>query len=176
MPSRADFDEAMAGARTPVERLKVLGAFLTRAVGRRGTIVVGGGSAVAVLSDGRSSSADIDVVGPRGLIEAVLRRWGFDRERGDGRIYWTRRDTPLLVDIIHPDPWAGHGRSAVPILISTRYGQLRVSAVEDLIARRLVSWSRGGGSALLAQAVDLYHRFHDRIDVECAGKASSSTG
>ena len=153
----------MVSAAGPAGKVETFGALLGNAVGTRNRVVIAGGSAATVYTGGEYVSGDIDVVGPRHAIEAVLKRWGFSPETdSDGRVYWSRNDLALFVDIIHRR--AGHGRGGRPLVVRTPYGPVYISAVEDYRPRRLVFWSRGGKPELLAQAVDLYQRRREKLD------------
>jgi len=155
----------MASVAGPTDKIESFGALLSRDVGARARVVIAGGSAATVYTGGGYISGDIDVVGPRPLIEAVLKRWGFVPEADtDGRVYWSRDDLGLFVDILHRT--GGPGRGGRPLVLRTRYGPVRISAVEDVIVRRLVFWSRDGHPELLVQAVDLYKSRRDRLDLE----------
>ncbi len=166
MPRKRAFDSAIRSAPGLAEKTELFGAFLTRSVGERPPPIITGGSAVAILTSGRFVSGDIDVVGRRERIEPVLRRWGFTSENDpDGRVYWTRADLGLFVDILHRT--AGRGRSGTPRRIETSAGPVWVTAVEDLLIGRLVRWSRGGAGAdeMMDQAVELFVRSENALDL-----------
>jgi hypothetical protein len=167
MLTKAEFDEALRPVSNRGERIATFGALLARESRLGSKLVVAGGSAIMVYSQGRYSSDDIDLVGEKRRIVPVLRRWGFTPEEDpDGRVYWRRDDLALAVDIIARPGRVGSGTSGPARTIMTREGPVRVSAVEDLIVRRLVFWSRGGRPELIDQAVGLLVEHGDEVDLE----------
>jgi len=166
MRSKAEFDEILKAIRDPTSRIETFGALLAKDSGLGPRLVLAGGSAISIYSHGRFTSGDVDVVGEKGRIVPVLKRWGFaPAEDPDGRVYWTRADLELVIDILHRSPSSGSGRSGRLRTIMTDYGPVRASAIEDLIVRRLVFWSRDGKAALLDQAVALFIENREEIDI-----------
>ncbi|MGA7846082.1 MAG: hypothetical protein WCB18_03215 [Thermoplasmata archaeon] len=167
MRAKAEFDATISKVSDPARRIATFGAMLAKDSGLGSRLVIAGGSAITVYSHGQFTSEDVDVVGERSRISPVLKRWGFRLEEGeDGRPYWRRDDLGLLVDIIHRSESSGSGRSGVPRTFKTTEGPVRASAVEDLVVRRLVFWSRSGKSSLLEQAVLLFAENRDEIDLD----------
>ncbi|HEV2166699.1 MAG TPA: hypothetical protein VGS23_06990 [Thermoplasmata archaeon] len=168
MLTRAKFDEALGWSSEPGKRIAVFGALLAHETGLGPGLVITGGSAMTIYSENRISSDDVDVVGDRRKITPILKRWGFTPEEDpdDGRVYWRRDDLSLAVDIIHRSGKAGPGRPGSPQMISTGSGIVYVAAVEDLIVRRLVFWSREGNPKLLDHAVLLFFEYRSEIDLE----------
>lgn len=165
MRPKTQFDRILGAISDPVERIQTLGALLAKDSGLGSRLVIAGGSAISIYSEGRYVSEDIDVVGGKERIAPVLERWGFAPVNDpDGRVYWARADLGLLVDIVHRSAGKGSGRSGRPRTIVTDYGPVQVSAVEDLIVRRLVLWSRYGKPELIDQAVALYTSNRDEVD------------
>ncbi|MGI0133219.1 MAG: hypothetical protein ACREDK_09090 [Thermoplasmata archaeon] len=163
MLSKREFDSAMATAAGPVEKVMVFGAVLARATRPGPVPVVVGGSAITVITGGWCVSGDIDVVGPSVRIVPVLQRWGFRLEPDpDGRRYGVRREFGLVVDVLHRA--SGSGRSGPLRTFQTMYGPVRVSAIEDLIVRRLVFWQREGRTEYMDQAVMLRAKAGRRLD------------
>ncbi|MGB6500288.1 MAG: hypothetical protein WBG19_02650 [Thermoplasmata archaeon] len=166
MLSKSEFDGILGPIADPTAKIQTLGALLAKNSGMGSRLVIAGGSAISIYSHGRYTSGDIDVVGDKARIAPILRRWGFaSAEDPDGRVYWTREDLGLVIDIIHRSPSTGSGRSGRLRKIVTDYGPVSVSAVEDLIVRRLVFWSRDGKPELMDQAVALYVENREEIDV-----------
>ncbi len=167
MRTKSEFDAVIGEIRDPAQKIATFGAMLAKDSGLGPKLVITGGSAITVYSHGQFTSEDVDVVGERSRITPVLKRWGFRREEGeDGRPYWRHDDLGLLVDIIHRSESSGSGRSGVPHTFKTAQGPLRASAVEDLVVRRLVFWSRSGKHGLLDQAVILFAENRDDIDID----------
>jgi hypothetical protein len=166
MRSKAEFDRILRATRSLTARIETFGALLAEDSGLGSRLVLAGGSAISIYSHGRFTSGDVDIVGDKGRIVPVLRGWGFAPvEDPDGRVYWTRPDLGLVVDILHRSPRSGSGRSGRLRTIVTDYGPVRVSAIEDLIVRRLVFWSRDGKTELMDQAVALYFENREEIDI-----------
>jgi hypothetical protein len=167
MRSKAEFDATIEKVRDPAKRIATFGAMLAKDSGLGSRLIIAGGSAITVYSHGQFTSEDVDIVGERSRIGPVLKRWGFRLERGEvGRPYWRRDDLGLLVDIIHRSESSGSGRAGVPRTFKTTEGPVRASAVEDLIVRRLVFWSRSGTSGLLTQATVLFAENQGEIDLD----------
>lgn len=162
--TRRAFDEAMASSSEPHERVAAFGALLGRAVGPGISVVVAGGSAISIWTQGRYVSGDIDIVGRKSRIVPVLRSWGFGLEQEGARSYWVRGDFGLAVDVIDRDDYVGFSEGL--LRIETPYGPVLVAAVEDLIVRRLVFWTREGKPELLDQAVMLFSESRSDLDRE----------
>ena len=148
-----EFDKVIGLAPRHENRVAWFGALLQRESRARVEIVEG--SAIELyLTSADYVSQDIDVVSRRDRVTPVLRRWGFQQVKGRSqRTYWFKRDLGL-VDIV------GEGdRSGLrPHRIQTPYGPVLVSAVEPLIARRLVRSHREKSPEFYRQAVRLAKR------------------
>lgn len=148
-----EFDRVIAPARKHEDRIAWFGALLQKESGALVEIV--GDSAIELyLTSADYVSQDIDMVGRRDRVTPVLRRWGFRQVEGRSqRVYWFKRALGL-VDIV------GEGdRSGLqPRRIQTPYGPVLVSAVEPLIARRLIRSHREKSPELYRQAVRLATR------------------
>jgi hypothetical protein len=167
MLTKARFDSIILAVQDRALRVATFGALLAKESGLGSKIVIAGGSAFAVYSHGQFTSEDVNVVGERSRISPVLKRWGFRPEEDeDGRVYWRRDDLGLLIDIIHRAGTSGSGGSGITRKIMTSQGAVRVSAVEDLIVRRLVFWSRDGTPQLLEQATLLFAENREGIDID----------
>jgi hypothetical protein len=166
MLSRQAFDRAILATSDPATRIETFGALLAKA--SRTKPIIAGGSAITIYTSGRHTSDDIDVVGEKARLVPVLEKWGFAPEEDpeDHRVYWNREDLGLSIDIVHRSPGSGSGRSGVPRTIETSHGPVRASALEDVIVRRLVFWSRSGKPVLMDQAVVVFRSHEDDIDLE----------
>lgn len=164
MVTRAELETALRRVRTPGEKVAVFGALLARESKLGDRLVVVGGSAISVYTGGAYVSEDVDVVGKRSRLAPVLQRWGFKPSEGRSRGYWIRDDLGLLVDIIDRADYVGLPQATRTQV--TRYGPVRVAAVEDLIIRRLVFAKRQRSSELVDQAVLLWVRFGVELDTE----------
>lgn len=128
MVDRSEAERAIASARSKSERIEFLGALLRRATGNE-TIIVGG-SAVEVLTAGRTASQDIDVVTLRDPAIETLLSWGFKRT---GRVF-RRPDWEMDIDIVGPQFTGSRLRVR---RIETPYGPVDIAGPEDLIVKRL---------------------------------------
>lgn len=146
----AEFDEIIASAAKHEDRLAWFAALLAKEARARVEIV--GGSAIEIyLSSADYISQDVDLVGARDRIAPVLRRWRFRQVEGRSRrVYWFK-EAIGLVDIVAPGDRSG----LRPRRLETPYGPLLVSAVEPLIARRLLRAHREKSDDLFGQAVRL---------------------
>ncbi|MGC2288713.1 MAG: hypothetical protein WA688_02500 [Thermoplasmata archaeon] len=145
-----EFASIIASAPTLEERIAWFGALLGGEC--KTDIEIVGGSAIEIyLSSANYVSQDIDLVGPKDVIEPVLRKWGFRRVEGRShRVYWF--DSVLgLVDVVG----IGDRSGLRPHGMETPYGPVLVSAVEPLIVRRLMRAHREESNALYLQAVQL---------------------
>lgn len=123
-------------------------------------VIVVGGSAITVLSEGRYVSSDIDIrVGPPG-VDRVLKRWGFTKE---GRHYF-RDDLGLFIDIVGTE-YTGDPYRAQELM--TPYGAVSVAAVEDLIVKRLAAakhWPGPEAREEIEQARTLWLLYEEELD------------
>lgn len=164
MRSSKDLVQALSKARTHGERVALLGALLAKDSGLGDTLVIVGGSALSVYTHGAYVSKDIDIVGVAKRLAPTLRRWGFHRKVRQGRGYWVRDDLGLLIDVIDRQDYVGLNDATR--VEETRFGPVRIAAVEDLIIRRLVFAKRTRRRELLDQATLLWIRFGSELDVE----------
>jgi hypothetical protein len=93
-------------------------------------IVVVGGSAIELYTEGSYVSGDIDICAPREPLATALAAWGFKRPGRE----WARLDWRVVLDIVGRFPSGSMRHTRV---LDTPYGSVRVGAVEDLIVRRL---------------------------------------
>jgi hypothetical protein len=148
--NRREFDRVLRSAPTPEERIAWFGALLAKE--SKTDIEIVGGSAIEIyLSSAHYVSQDIDLVGSKLRIGPVLRKWGFRELAGRShRVYWFKAALGL-VDVVG----AGDRSGLPPRRIKTPHGPVSISAVEPLIARRLMRAHREESSALYRQAVEL---------------------
>jgi hypothetical protein len=153
-----EFDQIVRRATTQEMRVAWFGALLSRAT--ESAIVIVGGSAIQIYTEGRYVSQDIDVVGPKGRISSTLRRWGFKHESGRSRrTYWVKRPVGL-VDLVGTSL-----KSNLPIrTLQTPYGSVSLGPLEDLITRRLMRAGREQSKELFQEAVLLASRYNDTLD------------
>jgi hypothetical protein len=167
MLSREAFDKAIRTVSDPATKIATFGALLSKASGLGARLTIVGGSAITVYAGSRFVSEDVDVVGEKMRIVPVLRTWEFKSQTdADGRVYWGRDDLGLFVDIVHRRMSSGSQRSGRARTFVTAEGPVRVSAVENLIVRRLAFWSREGKPGLIDQAIVLYAENKDDLDME----------
>lgn len=95
-------------------------------------MVIVGGSAIEVLTQGGYVSGDVDIVGDPQRIVRTLEEWGFARS---GRM-WGHPALDLMVDAVG-DRYTGDRRLLQEV--ATPFGPVLVAAAEDLIVKRLVS-------------------------------------
>ena len=93
-------------------------------------LVVVGGSAIEIYTEGAYVSGDIDICAPRDAIASVLKRWGFKQPGRE----WARLDWKIVLDVVGPRP---SGSMRLTRVIETPYGPVRVGSIEDLILGRL---------------------------------------
>jgi hypothetical protein len=160
MIDRAEFESTLGHTQRTDERFALLGALLAKESGLGDRLVIEGGSAITIYTNGEYVSGDFDVVGGKTKIVPVLRRWGF---HCDGR-YWRRDDLGLMVE---PGRARYVGNLARVARFDTPAGPVRLAAPEDLIVRRLV-YAKGQHGAKSRKALDeavlLWNRFQDSID------------
>lgn len=121
----------MRTARDSGRRVALFGALLARETALEDRLVLVGGLAIAVYTEGAYVSEDVDVVGGRTRIGAALRRWGFEWDAP----YWRRDDLRLLVQPAR-DRYVGNSNGLTTL--QTSHGPVTLAAIEDLLVRRLV--------------------------------------
>ena len=128
MVDRSEAERAFLSARSRSERIEFLGALLGRATGNE--VIVVGGSAVEVLTAGRTASLDIDVVTPRDAAIKVIQSWGFEPS---GKVF-RRSDWEVDIDLVGARFTGSRSRVR---RIETAYGPVHIAGPEDLIIKRL---------------------------------------
>jgi len=160
MVDRREFDRWVGRAQRTDERFALLGALLAKETRLGDRLVIVGGSAITIYTNGEYVSGDFDVVGGKAKIVPVLRGWGF---RSDGR-YWRRDDLGLAVE---PGRSRYFGNAKGLSRFETPAGPVRLAAPEDLIVRRLV-YAKGEHGVKSRKALDeavlLWNRFEDSVD------------
>jgi len=153
------FDQIIASAPKPEDRIAWFGALLAKA--SRTEVEIVGGSAIEIyLSSATYISQDVDLVGRKDRMTPVLSRWKFRRVEGRShRVYWVKKEIGL-VDIVG----AGDRSGLRPRKLETPYGPVLVAAVEPLIVRRLTRARREKSEELYRQAVKLAK--HEKLDWE----------
>jgi hypothetical protein len=164
MVTRREFEAALAATRLPGERVAIMGALLAHDSGLGGRLVVVGGSAISIYTEGAYVSKAIDIVGRADRLAPVLKRWGFTLQARGPRGYWTRQDLGILVDVIDRADYVGLVEATRTQ--ATAHGPVRVAAIEDLIVRRLIFAKRDQNVELLDQAALLWVRFGRELDME----------
>lgn len=121
-------------------------------------LIVVGGSAIEVYTEGKYTSGDVDIVSSRGdALRRVLVSWEFRRT---GRV-WQNEAWGLVVDLVKP-PYTGSLDHTT--VSNTPFGQVRLAALEDLIVKRLMStrfWKVPGDRL---HALMLAEKFYSSLD------------
>jgi hypothetical protein len=103
-------------------------------------LIVVGGSAIEIYTEGAYVSGDIDICAPRETIASVLTAWGFKQPGRE----WARLDWKIVVDVVAPRV---SGSMRLSRVLETPYGVVRVGSIEDLLIRRLALvkfWNESG--------------------------------
>ena len=160
--NEAEFDREISFAEDRATALSLFGSLLAKESGLNERLVVVGGSAIQIYTEGWYVSEDVDLVGDRTRIIPVLRRWGFvEREGRARRVYWFKESIGY-VDLVGTED-----RSGLPTqVVDSPSGPLRLAPVEALVIRRLVLHSRTGSEAYFEQAERLARLFPHSIDWE----------
>lgn len=168
---RAAVAEILRSQRDPATRHLHFCALLSRELGGPGPqLIVVGGSAIELYTEGEYVSGDIDVVGDRAHIERVLRDWGFDHRNRE----WYSKEWKLAVDIVNDLTGMTGSRSRVRTLV-TEFGPVQLAAVEDLIVKRLTSAKYWSIPSDREHAAILARRYSDELDrdyISWAAKAA----
>lgn len=131
MRSADEIGRILAAQSNRSQKTLFFSALLAAEADNPGMVVVGG-SAIEIYTQGAYVSGDIDVVGDRPRLLRVLENWGFKKE---GRI-WHHTGWALVVDVPSLEY---HGSFDRTRLVSTPFGGVRLAAVEDLLVSRLIS-------------------------------------
>lgn len=131
MRATEEVQSILRGIKEADRRILYFAALLRNAAGLGpDDLVVVGGSAMEIYTEGAYVSGDIDICAPRDAIATVLARWGFKKTGRE----WARLDWKIVLDVV--GPWV-NGSMRLSRVIDTPYGPVRVGAIEDLIVGRL---------------------------------------
>jgi hypothetical protein len=160
MPAYERVKRVVLGTEDPTERKIRLMALLTSSLpkNRRPPVLVGG-SAIEVYLDGTLRTGDMDVVYDVKALEKVLRSWHF--VLGGGLRAWANEELGLAVDMVGDD-YAGSIEKVTTI--TTDYGPAVITAIEDLVVKRLTSAKFWRARTDVEQAYLLARAHYDRID------------
>jgi hypothetical protein len=167
----AEFQAVLRDETEPYLRDRAFGALLAKESGlgsRRMAIV--GGSALEIYTTGDYVSQDIDVVAEdSGKVEGVLQSWGF-RKKG---VYWQHPDFAKSVQIVGRFDSGSRQRS---VIVSTKYGTLRLASMEDIIWKRTYEARGWNRPEALDEAALLVRRYFDRLDWEYILRRANENG
>jgi hypothetical protein len=158
-----EFGAAVRSERTEARMIRAFAALLGResGLGSEGLTVVGG-SALEIYTEGAYVSQDVDLLAEgRVQVEKVLRRWGF-RSKG---VCWVGSALPLSVQIVGRYDSGSRPRNRI---LSTRYGQVRLASLEDIVVKRLIEARHWNRREALAEAALSAERVGARMDWEYA--------
>ncbi|HLF07205.1 MAG TPA: hypothetical protein VI893_08560 [Thermoplasmata archaeon] len=141
------------------DRRLMFSALLARESGLSGSdFIVVGGSAIEIYTRGAYVSGDIDLIAKdEKSVHRVLQRWGFERP---GRL-WIRQDWGIAVDVVRS--WY-RGDVSRTREVTTKYGNIRLAAVEDLLVTRLAAFKHWKVKEALEEAVKLITLFAATVD------------
>ena len=157
-----DADEFRAAIRSegqPYLQLRAFAAMLATetGLGPDGLTVVGG-SALEIYTTGDYVSDDVDlIVEDRERVAEVLRSWGF-KSKG---MYWTSPDFRPAVQIVGR---YDSGSRRLSQVVSTRYGSVRLAAIEDIVIKRLIEARHWRRPEALAEAMLAVSRYGPDLD------------
>ena len=131
MTTPREVESILARAKGDDRRILYFAALLRREAGLGpDDMVVVGGSAMEIYTEGAYVSGDIDICAPRDPTVSVLTAWGFKKP---GREL-VRLDWKIVLDIVGPRV---SGSMRLSRVAETPYGSVRVGSIEDLIIGRL---------------------------------------
>ena len=135
-------------------------AILSREAGEsEAQLVVVGGSAIEIYTQGMYVSGDIDLVGNRAALARILKSWGFVRHNRE----WYSEEWKIAVDLVSDLHGLTGSQKRVRTIV-TRYGPVRLAAVEDLIIKRLLSAKYWQVPTDRTHAAILARRYQDELD------------
>ena len=160
MPGYDRVKRVVLATEDPTERKIRFMALLTSSLpkGLRRPVLVGG-SAIEVYLDGTLRTGDMDVVYSVKALKEVLTAWHF--ELGSGFRAWANDELGLAVDMVGEDYSGSYEKVTT---ITTDYGPVIVTGIEDLIVKRLSSAKFWNVPADVDQAYLLARAHNDRID------------
>jgi len=131
MTTADEVQAVLAGISEADRRVLYFAALLRREAGLGpDDLVVVGGSAVEIYTQGAYVSGDIDICAPREPVASVLKRWRFEHPGRE----WARLDWKIVLDVVGP---LVSGSMRLSRVAETPYGPVRVGSIEDLIVGRL---------------------------------------
>jgi hypothetical protein len=158
--SREEVAQILQSQRNAATRILYFCALLSREAGDRDApIVVVGGSAIELYTEGEYVSGDIDLVGSRSILAGILESWGFTRKNRE----WYNADWKMAVDLVSENEGLTGSRALVRTLV-TPYGPVRLAAIEDLIVKRLLSAKYWQIPSDREHAAILARRYRDELD------------
>jgi hypothetical protein len=121
-------------------------------------LTVVGGSALEIYTTGVYVSDDVDlIVADRQRVAEVLRSWGF-KLKG---MYWTSPDFRPSVQIVGK---YDSGSRRLSQVVFTRYGSVRLAAIEDIVVKRLIEARHWNRPEALAEAMLAVSRYGADLD------------
>jgi hypothetical protein len=162
MTSSEEVGRILMKSTAPVKVLN-FAALLGRETGLGESLIVVGGSAIEIYTRGDYASGYIDIVGDRARITRALEAWDFVK---GGRM-WHRKDWGIAVDIVREEYRGDLQRTQV---VGTEYGNVRLAAIEDVLAKRLISAKHWKRPEDFEHALLLATRYRDRIDWDYVGE------
>ncbi len=156
MTSRSEFEATLAAEPESPRRILTLGALLGTEIGSE--VIVVGGSAIEVYTQGGYASGDVDIVGKRRKIIATLKEWGF---REGGRLFIHDR-LKLVVDAVGEYYTGSLDRTKE---IVTAQGRVRLAGLEDLIIKRLIRIKHGREHDRIKETLNLAIAFWGDLDM-----------
>ena len=148
------------GTDDPTDRKIRFMALLTSSLpkGKRRPVLVGR-SAIEGYLDGTLRTGDMDIVYNVKALQEVLGKWRISL--GEGLRAWVNEELGLAVDMVGEDFAGSYDRVTT---ITTEYGPATISAIEDLIVKRLASAKFWSAPTDVEQAFLLAKAHDDSID------------
>jgi hypothetical protein len=169
-----DADEFRAAIRSEEPQYRQIRAFAAMLATETGLGVDGltvvGGSALEIYTTGDYVSADVDlVVEDQRRVAKVLRSWGFTFKG----MYWTSPDFRPSVQIVGK---YDSGSRRLSQVVTTRYGRVRLAAVEDIVVKRLIEARHWNRPEAVAEAMLAVSRYGPELDWEYLNFKASKDG
>ena len=135
MTEQDDIAEKLMESSDPTRKQLRFVALLAKKLGvSTDELVVVGGSATAIFTDGRYTSDDIDIVltGHSDQRDGILSRWGFKKQ---GR-QWFNENLGIFIDFVKPPYTFDKSRTQVILTVD---GPVRIASIEDLLVKWMLS-------------------------------------
>lgn len=155
MTTPEEVEKALSSQKGPDRKVLAFAALLGQEA--QVDLIVVGGSAIEIYTQGGYVSGDIDLVGDPERIRRALARWGF---KDHGRL-WIRDDWKIAVDVVGAIYTGDPYRLAT---VETPFGPVRVAALEDLIVKRLAEAKHWQVRAALEEASLLWSAHREKLD------------